>query len=87
VERLKAEIKKGGGSGVEITITTRDRSGLGQLSTGQHVSSTGLHKAVLYEGLVYDNLNPEGVPYEQWKADLWPLSGNLTDIVETREPF
>ena len=31
-----------------------------------NISQTGYHEGVLINGVVFDNLNPEGIPYEEW---------------------
>ena len=67
-------IKSKGGSGEIITL-----SGDGlmmSLKANQRVASGGFHQGVLHNGIVYDNIHPDGIPYEEWIKDF---------IVHTRQ--
>jgi hypothetical protein len=46
------------------------------------VATNGYHEAVEMEGLVYDNLHPQGIPYAEWKKKFL-VQGGYT-IQETR---
>jgi hypothetical protein len=35
---------------------------------GQLISYTGFHLAIEIDGLVYDNLNPSGIPKAEWTS-------------------
>ena len=35
----------------------------------KNISTNGEHRAVMVDGIVYDNIHPNGIPYAQWKND------------------
>ncbi len=76
-------LKKEGLSGKILNITTTSNQGmLGNIWSerlGRNIATNGRHRAVLVNGKVYDNINPNGVDYDVWKNDLFSPSGyNVT---------
>ena len=47
-------------------------------SLGRNISTNGTHRAVRVGNTVFDNLHPNGIPFDQWLNDLKaPFSFNL----------
>lgn len=44
---------------------------------GMNISENGIHRGVEYNGRVYCNVHPEGLPLEVWKHDFMSRYGRL----------
>ncbi|WP_397330342.1 RHS repeat-associated core domain-containing protein [Nostoc sp. FACHB-190] len=94
---LKAELTKYNIPGRHIRLeTTAGKKGVfGRIAYGdieEPISTDGFHEAIVVrmgnKDIVYDNLNPKGIAYEEWmsKFEVFPGNGNRLEIVRN-EPF
>lgn len=71
---IVSALKKEGISGQILDIKTNGSKGMsGNIYSdkmAKNVSTNGTHRAVLVEGKVYDNLNPDGIDFDSWINDL-----------------
>ncbi len=70
-------LQKQGISGEVITLeanTTR-RGFIFSQTANKVISQNGRHRAVLVEGMVYDNIHKSGIPFEKWLRDFEVLGG------------
>lgn len=60
-------------------LVLRWQGGTGHVldATGRHISETGMHQGVRVGDLVFDNLNPNGVPFADWAKSFQAL-GTMT---------
>ena len=49
-------------------------------SYGGVISENGKHFGVLFNGIVYCNVHPNGLPFEAWKADFHNRTGNSVTV-------
>jgi hypothetical protein len=76
VETLKARGIKGEILEV-VTKSNKGHSGnIWSDAANKNISINGRHKAILVEGKVYDNVNPNGLDYTKWVNDLFSPSGH-----------
>ena len=79
-------LKKEGISGEEIILQYKGGRGFILSDKAGHdkaISTTGMHKGVLVDKKVFDNIHTDGIPYEAWLKD---FSSTGTRII-TRTPF
>ncbi|WP_172253550.1 polymorphic toxin-type HINT domain-containing protein [Saccharibacillus deserti] len=68
-DSFESNLKKNGISGQRINII----SSTGQIYSeklGRSVTDNGEHSAIRIGDVIYENLNPKGVPYKEWAGDL-----------------
>ena len=82
-EALSNIIKSKGGQGVQLDITCPKITNIWSDKLRQNISTNGNHRAVLFEGKVYDNIYPEGIDYTKWTSELFSPSGYTV----TKKPF
>ena len=80
-QSLRNQLIKNGISGKTIQIN----SGTGKIwsNANRTISTNGYHEAILVDGTVYDNLNPNGIPAADWNADLGlndPFHGQFMSV-------
>ena len=80
-------LKKEGLSGEVININTGSSKGMaGNIWSDKAqkvISTNGTHRGILVEGKVFDNLNPNGVKYDDWIKDLHTPTNNL-NVTKTK---
>jgi hypothetical protein len=72
--------------GVRITLTfpnARHGFVISYSRNGNYISDNGFHEGVLYNGLVYCNIHPHGLPEAAWIADFDAIPPKII----TRTPF
>ncbi len=80
---LVSTLKKNGLSGqiIEINTTSTHKMNANIWSDRirGNISTNGTHMGVLFNGKVYDNLNPKGIGYDDWIKDFFSPTGfNIT---------
>uniref|UniRef100_A0A4Y8PV14 Tox-PL-2 domain-containing protein n=2 Tax=Paenibacillus athensensis TaxID=1967502 RepID=A0A4Y8PV14_9BACL len=66
LQRLERFLTKNGLKGEQISVKYDSNGFIVSDSYGtKAISENGYHTGILYEGKVYDNIHPEGMPYQQ----------------------
>jgi RHS repeat-associated protein len=85
---IKAKMQAAGEHGVVIKIVkptkAKEYDYIYSDSQGKVISTNGEHFGVLANGLVYDNLHPDGLPRDQWLNDFHSRHGI---VIESETPF
>ena len=82
-DEIVSSLKSKGLKGEILDITTNGNKGMaGNVwsdKMGKNIATNGRHRAVLYDGKVYDNIFPEGISYDKWVNDIFSPTGyNVT---------
>ena len=77
---LKSKLQKEGISGELLEVkTVSNKSMFGNIwsdKAGTNISTNGTHQAIKVGDTVFDNMNPSGIHYDDWKSDLLSPGGH-----------
>ncbi|WP_080402154.1 RHS repeat-associated core domain-containing protein [Burkholderia ubonensis] len=78
---LKGKLENAGIEGEHLILDTPsvERGNIWSDRAQENIATNGHHEGIKVGDVVFDNMNPEGVPYSDWIDDLFSLGGfNIT---------
>ena len=69
-DELEAGMKENGISGERVKATPKTGREYVYSDKFGYIGNNGFHEGIKIGDIIYDNLRPEGIPYQEWIADL-----------------
>lgn len=79
-------MQQNGLSGEKVTIESKVSDNLYSTKYG-NISNNGIHEGIKVEDTMYDNLNPNGINYNEWLEDLGVFEQPTGTFEITVDPF
>lgn len=83
---LQSLMQQNGLSGEKVTIESKVSDNLYSTKYG-NISNNGIHEGIKVEDTMYDNLNPNGINYNEWLEDLGVFEQPTGTFEITVDPF
>lgn len=83
---LQSLMQQNGLSGEKVTIESKVSDNLYSTKYG-NISNSGIHEGIKVEDTMYDNLNPNGINYNEWLEDLGVFEQPTGTFEITVDPF